>query len=86
MSSAKTIEPNRPSQMKLNGLRNGCDRLGYAGMHDPRFVAFVRSVAGVDHPRFLTDAQAGMVLVELILVKMLGTTIHDSPPATQALQ
>lgn len=84
MSGAKTIEPNRLSQMKLNGLRNACDRLGYSGMHDPRFVAFVRSVAGVDHPRFLTEVQASVVLVELILVKMLGTTISDLQPATQA--
>lgn len=86
MITPSTYEPARASQMKLNGLRNACDRLGYSGMHDPRFVAFVRSVAGVDHPRFLTDAQAGMVLVELILVKMLGTTINDLPLATQARQ
>lgn len=83
MSTPSTCEAARPSQIKINSLRNACDRLGYSGLDDPKFVAFVRSVAGVDHPRFMTDAQASLVLVELIMVQMLGITIRDLPTATQ---
>ncbi|HRP26514.1 hypothetical protein, partial [Thauera sp.] len=49
------------------------------GMDDPRFVAFVRSVAGVDHYRFLTDAQVSVVLVEMVLVNLMGLTIRELP-------
>lgn len=67
MSTPHTRQAARPSPMKINALRSACARLGYSGLDDPRFVAFVRSVAGVDRPRFMTGPQASVVLVEMIL-------------------
>jgi len=67
MNQTSNAAPERPSRMAINGLMNACDRLGYGDMNSPRFVAFVRRVAGVDHPRFLTRQQASVVLVEMLL-------------------
>ncbi len=79
MSAPHTRETARPSQFKINAMRNACDRCGYSGLHDPKFVAFVRRLVGVDHPRFITDLQASVVLVEMILVNLMGESTREFP-------
>lgn len=79
MSTPHTREAAHPSQFKINALRNACDRCGYSGLDDPTFVAFVRRLVGVDHPRFITDPQASVILVEMILVNLMGMSTREFP-------
>ena len=55
----------RPSRAQLIALKTAAKKLGFSGIDDPGLTTFVRKVAKVDSPRFLTARQISHVLVGL---------------------
>ncbi len=55
----------RPSRAQLIALKTAAKKLGFSGIDDPGLATFVRNVAKVDSPRFLTARTVSHVLVGL---------------------
>lgn len=49
--------PDRPSARQWRLLEDRARQVGYSGLEDPRFIAWLRPRGKVEHPRFL-DMQA----------------------------
>lgn len=45
--------PNRPTPAQWRLLEDRAKRVGYGGLEDPRFIAWVKPRGKVEHPRFL---------------------------------
>lgn len=45
--------PNRPTPAQWRLLEERAKRVGYEGLEDPRFIAWVKPRGKVEHPRFL---------------------------------
>lgn len=45
--------PNRPTPSQWRLIEDRAKRVGYDGLDDPRFIAWVKPRAKVEHPRFL---------------------------------
>lgn len=57
--------PDRPTRPQWARLGTACRALGWSGTADPRFAAFVKRTARVDHPRFLDRKGASKVITGL---------------------
>jgi len=55
----------RPSRAQWIALKSAAKKLGFSGIDDPALVTFIRRVAKVDAPRFLTARKISHVLVGL---------------------
>lgn len=56
---------NRPTARQWKLLIDRARQVGYAGLEDPRFIAWMKPRAHVDHPRFLTKTTIQPVLAAL---------------------
>lgn len=56
---------NRPTPAQWRLLEDRARRVGYAGLEDPRFVAWVKPRGKVEHPRFLDREGAQRVIAAL---------------------
>lgn len=57
---------NQPTRAQLLKLKWLCKQRGWkGGIDDPGYAAFVRRIAKVDHPRFLTQHGARNVIIGL---------------------
>lgn len=45
--------PNRPTPAQWRLIEDRAKRVGYDGLEDPRFIAWVKPRGKVEHPRFL---------------------------------
>lgn len=57
--------PGHPTAAQWRLLEDRARKAGYAGLDDPRFVAWVKPRGKVDHPRFLTGDGLQRVLAAL---------------------
>ena len=56
---------NRPTARQWKLLEDRSRQVGYGGLEDPRFIAWMKPRGHVDHPRFLTKATIQPVLAAL---------------------
>jgi hypothetical protein len=56
---------NRPTARQWKLLEDRARKAGYAGLEDPRFIAWMKPRSHVDHPRFLTKSTIQPVLSAL---------------------
>lgn len=57
---------NQPTRKQLLKLKVLCKRRGFkGGLDDSSYITFVRRIAKVDHPRFLTQDGARKVIIAL---------------------
>jgi hypothetical protein len=56
---------NRPTARQWKLLEDRARQAGYGGLEDPRFIAWMKPRAKVEHPRFLTKATIQPVLSAL---------------------
>lgn len=52
-AAGKGTAPGRPSARQWRLLEDRARLVGYTGLEDPRFIAWLRPRGGVEHPRFL---------------------------------
>lgn len=57
---------NRPSDAQWRMANGLCRNLGMTGCDDPRFTAFAKRNAHVDHPRFLTRHSMQQLIAALL--------------------
>jgi hypothetical protein len=63
--------PNHPTPAQWRLIEDRAKRVGYSGLEDPRFVAWVKPRGKVEHPRFLDNDGAQRV------IKALGNWIDS---------
>lgn len=56
---------NRPTARQWKLLEDRARQVGYGGLEDPRFIAWMKPRGHVEHPRFLTKAAIQPVLAAL---------------------
>jgi hypothetical protein len=56
---------NRPTARQWKLLEDRARQAGYGGLEDPRFIAWMKPRAHVEHPRFMTKATIQPVLAAL---------------------
>ncbi len=56
---------NRPTARQWNLLEDRARKVGYGGLEDQRFIAWMKPRGRVDHPRFLTKTTIQPVLAAL---------------------
>ena len=56
---------NRPTARQWKLLEDRARQAGYAGLEDPRFIAWMKPRGHVEHPRFLTKTAIQPVLAAL---------------------
>lgn len=56
---------NRPTARQWKLLEDRARRVGYAGVSDPRFIAWMKPRGHVEHPRFLDKTALQKVLAAL---------------------
>jgi len=54
--------PNRPTPAQWRLIEDRAKRVGYEGLEDPRFIAWVKPRGKVEHPRFLDKEGAQLVI------------------------
>ncbi|HEY4697097.1 MAG TPA: regulatory protein GemA [Gallionella sp.] len=57
--------PNHPTPAQWRLIEERAKHVGYAGLEDPRFIAWVKPRGKVEHPRFLDNAGAQRVIAAL---------------------
>jgi phage gp16-like protein len=57
--------PNHPTAAQWRLIEERAKRVGYDGLEDPRFIAWMKSRGHVDHPRFLDNEGAQRVIAAL---------------------
>lgn len=63
-AAAGTAE-NRPTARQWKLLEDRVRKVGYGGLEDPRFIAWMRPRGHVEHPRFLTQSAIQPLLAAL---------------------
>lgn len=56
---------DRPTRAQWIKLKTLCKKRGWSGIDDPAFATFVRRIAKVDNPRFLTKTGVRAVILGL---------------------
>jgi hypothetical protein len=56
---------NRPTARQWKLLEDRARKVGYSGLEDPRFIAWMKPRGHVEHPRFLTKTAIQPVLAAL---------------------
>lgn len=54
--------PNRPTPSQWRLIEDRAKRVGYEGLEDPRFIAWVKPRGKVEHPRFLDQEGAQRII------------------------
>lgn len=57
--------PNRPTPAQWRLMEDRARKVGYSGLEDPRFIAWVQPRGKVEHPRFLDMNGARRVIAAL---------------------
>lgn len=57
--------PNHPTPAQWRLIEERAKHVGYDGLEDPRFIAWVKPRGKVEHPRFLDNAGAQRVIAAL---------------------
>lgn len=57
--------PNHPTPAQWRLIEELAKHVGYGGLEDPRFIAWVKPRGKVEHPRFLDNAGAQRVIAAL---------------------
>lgn len=57
--------PNHPTPAQWRLIEELAKHVGYEGLEDPRFIAWVKPRGKVEHPRFLDNAGAQRVIAAL---------------------
>lgn len=57
--------PNHPTPAQWRLIEERAKHVGYGGLEDPRFIAWVKPRGKVEHPRFLDNAGAQRVIAAL---------------------
>lgn len=64
-ASAGGTGPNSPTAAQWRLIEERARQVGYSGLADPRFIAWVKPRGKVDHPRFLDRDGARRVIAAL---------------------